>query len=209
MRSSSHTIDISVVTFNSEKWIQPFVDSLVSQALPLSRVSLLLRDNGSRDNTVKLLRQIREKLIGQFSRIEIEEGDNVGFGRGHNANLTKVGSEYFLVTNVDLEFEANTLTTLLDTAVADAAEVALGNAGKSLLNTQKTITPSPATRNGAPVPVYCCERPLSEPWAVMSLGSSCMEKTSNCLIACVTMAIACGTYRRPLSGTIRMRKQRK
>ena len=124
MRSSSHTIDISVVTFNSEKWIQPFVDSLVSQDLPLSRVSLLLRDNGSRDNTVKLLRQIREKLIGQFSRIEIEEGDNVGFGRGHNANLTKVGSEYFLVTNVDLEFEANTLTTLLDTAVADAAEVA-------------------------------------------------------------------------------------
>lgn len=124
MRSSSHTIDISVVTFNSEKWIQPFVDSLVSQDLPLSRVSLLLRDNGSRDNTVKLLRQIREKLIGQFSRIEIEEGDNVGFGRGHNANLKKVGSEYFLVTNVDLEFEANTLTTLLDTAVADAAEVA-------------------------------------------------------------------------------------
>ena len=60
MRSSSHTIDISVVTFNSEKWIQPFVDSLVSQDLPLSRVSLLLRDNGSRDNTVKLLRQIRE-----------------------------------------------------------------------------------------------------------------------------------------------------
>ena len=123
MNSSSHAIDISVVTFNSEKWIRPFVDSLVRQDLPLSRISLLWRDNGSHDGTLELLLKIQEELGSLFRRIEIDQGQNVGFGRGHNANLARVGSEFFLVTNVDLEFEKSTLTTLVDTAVADVSEV--------------------------------------------------------------------------------------
>ncbi|WP_239231444.1 glycosyltransferase, partial [Comamonas aquatica] len=51
-------------------------------------------------------------------------GENLGFGRGHNANLEKSLSSFFLVTNVDLEFEANTLVTLVENALGDSDDVA-------------------------------------------------------------------------------------
>lgn len=117
-------LDISAVTFNSERWLDGFVQSLRRQTYPCSRIRLLLRDNGSTDQTVARLREIAANLSGEFAEIRIDEGSNVGFGQGHNANLASARAPWLLVTNVDLEFEAGTLGTLVTTAQADPPEVA-------------------------------------------------------------------------------------
>jgi len=117
-------LDISVVTHNSRTWIESFLDSLLAQAYPPAAISLLWRDNGSTDGTLDVLHALKERYAGRFRRFPIDRGENVGFGRGHNANLVQAESDFFLVANADLRFEPDTLTRLLSVARADAADVA-------------------------------------------------------------------------------------
>lgn len=117
-------LDISVVTHNSEKWLGAFFNSLLAQALPLKSISLLFRDNASSDATVEKIQAFQALHSDQFKRIELDTGANTGFGSGHNANFQRCTSPFVLVTNVDLEFEADTLTTLLAQAARDDVSVA-------------------------------------------------------------------------------------
>lgn len=124
MHNTTPALDISIVTYNSAPWIATFFKSLMQQALPLERISLLWRDNGSTDDSLRLLKQLKTEHQETFRRFEIDSGGNIGFGRGHNANLARAEAEFFLVTNVDLEFETNTLLRLLEEACADDNQTA-------------------------------------------------------------------------------------
>ncbi len=117
-------LTISVVTYNSEKWLAAFFRSLREQQFPCERIALRVRDNSSTDATVARLRQLQSEFGAGFACWELQEGGNIGFGAGHNANLAHANTPFFLVTNVDLEFEPDTLGTLLDTAQHDAPDVA-------------------------------------------------------------------------------------
>lgn len=121
---SDVTIDISIVTFNSSRWLDKFFKSLCQQDFPLKNIRILIRDNSSSDETVQWIENYISKNKSIFLDFFIESGANVGFGRGHNANLEKSFSPYFLVTNVDLEFEKNTLVALVENAISDSEDVA-------------------------------------------------------------------------------------
>jgi GT2 family glycosyltransferase len=97
---------------------------LLKQNLALNQITLYFRDNGSSDATVKNLLNIQKTYGAQFKSILLEEGGNIGYGAGHNTNFAKCQNKFVLVTNVDLEFEADTLPTLLKVAAADAPQVA-------------------------------------------------------------------------------------
>ncbi len=125
LQESGTLLDISIVTYNSAKWLERFFGSLVAQSFSLRRIRIIVRDNGSSDGTVNWLQSYSAQNQDVYGDFLIEIGANVGFGQGHNANLEKCRSPFFLVTNVDLEFEVNTLTTLLAEAEADPPEVAL------------------------------------------------------------------------------------
>lgn len=120
----ANTLDISVVSYNSAKWLDAFFQSLLDQKLPLSQISLYFRDNGSDDGTASRLEQFKQISGAAFRRVVVSVGENVGFGVGHNSNFALCTSEFVLVTNVDLEFEPHTLSTLLSEAAADNAQVA-------------------------------------------------------------------------------------
>jgi GT2 family glycosyltransferase len=124
MLTRAKTLDVSVVTYNSAKWLEDFFQSLLKQSLPLDQISLYCRDNGSRDDTVAKLERFKHENHLNFRKIEIDSGGNVGFGAGHNVNFGKCTSEFVLVTNVDLEFEPDTLTKLLSQANLDSSNVA-------------------------------------------------------------------------------------
>ncbi|MCX7086645.1 MAG: class I SAM-dependent methyltransferase [Methylococcales bacterium] len=51
-------IDVSVVTFNSAKWIDVFISSLANQKYPLDKINLIFVDHGSNDNTVEKLNEL-------------------------------------------------------------------------------------------------------------------------------------------------------
>lgn len=117
-------LDISVVTYNSSKWIVGFLESLMTQEFPLGKISIYFRDNGSVDDTLSQLENFQRLNNALFEGISIDVGSNIGFGQGHNCNLAKSKNEFLLVTNIDLEFEADTLNILLKQAQQDSADVA-------------------------------------------------------------------------------------
>lgn len=117
-------IDFSVVTWNSERWLEGFFASLLGQAYPTAKINLFIRDNGSSDNTQALCATLKSRHDQDFNSFTIDNGDNVGFGKGHNVNFVRGNSPYFLVTNVDIEFPPNALDNALRVAIADTDDTA-------------------------------------------------------------------------------------
>ena len=115
-------VTLSIVTYNSEKWLDAFFKSLFRQQLPCDQIALCLLDNGSTDNTFAWLIKQHSALANNFASVQLHQGANIGFGAGHNHNLALAHTPFFWVTNVDLEFEPDTLTTLLHAAEQDVAQ---------------------------------------------------------------------------------------
>lgn len=116
------TIDISIVTYNSGKWLLSFMDSLRAQDYPLHALHLYFVDHGSNDDTVQQLQQLEAQYGAQFASFTLIEQDNLGFGAGHHRAIMQGSSDYCLVTNVDLTFRHDSLTTVIATALADTAQ---------------------------------------------------------------------------------------
>ena len=115
-------ITLSIVTYNSEKWLAAFFQSLFQQNLPCDQIALCVLDNGSTDNSFAWLSKQQAVLSQKFASLSLNQGQNIGFGLGHNFNLALTTTPYFWVTNVDLEFEPDSLTTLLATAQQDSSQ---------------------------------------------------------------------------------------
>jgi len=115
-------IDISIVTYNSSRWIKQFFISLESQAYPLSSINITVCDNSSKDGTIFLLKQYQVILQNKVSTFQLFQRPNLGFGAGHNFNVTKMNSPFILITNIDLEFEKNSIANIVDYAQKDNLE---------------------------------------------------------------------------------------
>ena len=115
-------IDVSVVLFNSERWLEPFMQSLRAQHYPLERLHLRFVDHGSSDNTVAVVQQLLDQYGAEFANAELIVQENLGFGAGHHRAIRAGHSKYCLVTNVDLEFEPDALCLVMRTALSDTTE---------------------------------------------------------------------------------------
>ncbi|MBK8401204.1 MAG: glycosyltransferase [Propionivibrio sp.] len=73
-------LDISLVTYNSSKWVSGFFKSLVNQDYPTSKIYVYIQDNHSNDDTVEACRQAAECYGKYFLGFELSEGENLGFG---------------------------------------------------------------------------------------------------------------------------------
>ncbi len=117
--------DVSLVTFNSERWLEPFLESLLAQTTGTTHLSLLVRDNGSRDGTVARLEALRGRLAARFARFDLDaDGRNLGFGKGHNRNVARGRAPWVLLLNPDLELEPDALARLAEDAAAAGPDTA-------------------------------------------------------------------------------------
>lgn len=114
-------IDISIVTYNSSKWIDDFFCSLERQDYPLPYLNIYVTDNGSSDDTILKLLDIRSS--SRFKSFEVSQSTNTGFGSAHNNNVAKSKSEFILISNIDLTFEADSIIQIINTAVASQDNV--------------------------------------------------------------------------------------
>lgn len=117
-------IDLSVVTYNNGKWADQFLKSLKSQKFPLKKIHLFIIDNSSADDTYKILLELVNKNKNIFASVTLQLGPNLGFGAGHDAAIACGNSDYILVSNIDVEFEENTIINLVAEAVIDNKNVA-------------------------------------------------------------------------------------
>lgn len=115
-------ISISVITYNSEKWVEPFFDSLLKQELPPNRIEIFVTDNGSSDSTLQKLRNVQ--MCGKFGKFRVSLSTNSGFGSAHNNNFRQVITPFCLAANIDLTFESSTILSLVEAANRDSEDVA-------------------------------------------------------------------------------------
>ncbi len=117
-------IDINIVTYNSQKWVGQFVNSLLNVDYPAKKLNLFFVDNNSEDQTIKTIESYRNQLEKQGFSISIfSQKSNSGFGSGHNFAAKQGKAEYFIVSNIDLEYTKNSLKSIVTAALADPARI--------------------------------------------------------------------------------------
>jgi GT2 family glycosyltransferase len=104
-------IGIVIVNYNAEKYQNDSIRSI--KKMDYSNYEIVVVDNNSTDNSIKLLRnEFPEVII-------IETGDNLGVAAGNNVGIKhaiKLGAEYVLLLNNDIELDSQLLKILVANA---------------------------------------------------------------------------------------------
>ena len=119
-------IDIVYVTYNSEKWIEKCIDSVIKGNYPAGEINIIVVDNASTDRTLEILEEIMQQykvLLHDFKIIRNET--NLGFGRANNIGFRSCKSELVCCINIDTEMFEDTLTNLVQVVEQSEDSVAL------------------------------------------------------------------------------------
>lgn len=90
-------VEILMSTYNGVKWMDEQIESISNQTYNDWR--LIVRDDGSNDDTVKKLYEWKEKLGKK--KMRIIEGENVGVIKSFEILLRKAHSEYCMLCDQD------------------------------------------------------------------------------------------------------------
>ncbi len=106
--------DVVFVTYNSKKWIEKNIESILKSDYDLkNNVSLYYYDNNSSDDTYEFLNKINDKYKSKFANIGIKKGNkNKGFGYGNNQAAKMGNGEYIFILNTDTEIKKDTFKKL-------------------------------------------------------------------------------------------------
>ncbi|MBD3359558.1 MAG: glycosyltransferase [Candidatus Buchananbacteria bacterium] len=104
-------ISIHLVTWNGQKYIEDCLNSILEQNF--SDYFLLIIDNDSADQTVKIIEQQYLPLFGSKVRF-VKNKNNLGFAQAHNQALLWTDSEYVLILNQDVILEPYFLANIID-----------------------------------------------------------------------------------------------
>ncbi len=111
-------VDVMIVCYNSERWLDGFVDGLSRLDYPADRLRLVCIDNGSKDRTVERLRAAATKL--PFAVEIVAGGQNRGFAGGYSEAFRRGAGEYYFVVNVDTVVESDAVRRLIGALQLDA-----------------------------------------------------------------------------------------
>ncbi len=96
-------LSVIILTYNTEKLTSNCVRLLVNNYknnLQNREVEIIVADNASTDNTVPILRKIKEIKV-------VENKENFGFSKGNNLGTKKASGKYILFLNSDVEVKDN------------------------------------------------------------------------------------------------------
>ncbi|HTS86361.1 MAG TPA: glycosyltransferase [Usitatibacter sp.] len=120
-------VDISIVTYQPDlALLTQLLQSLSEPAGDTVR-NLLVQDNSPDPQVAVSLVAMPELQPGAaFARVDVKySGANLGFGKGHNANVSRGNAPLVLVLNQDCVLEPGVLGRLLDAAAAAPDDVAV------------------------------------------------------------------------------------
>lgn len=109
---SNPQVSIIIVLYNSAEYLQPCLNSLRDQSF--RDFEVIVYDNASTDNTLKLLR--KEYLDVKL----IESEENIGFAAANNRAASLAQGEFLAFINPDTIVEPNWLAPLLDILESDS-----------------------------------------------------------------------------------------
>ncbi|REK55415.1 MAG: hypothetical protein C6W55_09090 [Thermobacillus sp.] len=114
-------LDIIIVTFNSEKWIENCLKSIENVRFPLKNIYITFIDNNSIDKTRQIIQSYPNRhFFGGFQTFFLKS--NRGFGYSNNFAVQRTNQQYIFFLNVDTELEPDSLSILIETAERSKAD---------------------------------------------------------------------------------------
>jgi GT2 family glycosyltransferase len=108
------SISIVLTTYNSEKDVERTLKGIVEQDFPLNRVELIVVDGGSKDNTLKIVKEFVERYSKLFYDVKIVAHDrNYGVSKARNDGIKMSRGRYILILDHDVIMSRDTLAKLL------------------------------------------------------------------------------------------------
>ena len=109
-----HTKLVSVVipSYNHEKFIKSTINSIIEQTY--SNIELIVIDDGSTDNTYKVLSSCRSDCINRFTRVYFAKQEHMGTALTLNHLVENVQGEYILFIASDDLLKPNAIETFVN-----------------------------------------------------------------------------------------------
>lgn len=114
-----NTLKVSIIVpvYNKEKYIRKCLTSLMRQTL--TEIEIIAVDDGSVDNSVKIIKEISL----EDHRIILLQKSNEGSGEARNAGLKIAKGEYILFVDADDTLKEDALSTMYTAACKNDAEI--------------------------------------------------------------------------------------
>jgi GT2 family glycosyltransferase len=106
-------VSVTVVTYNSGRFIKRCLESVLAQKYPLKEVIVV--DNASTDGTVDILEQFEDRCRVYYN------DENAGFAAAQNQAIQLSGGEWVLTLNPDVLLLPNFIQALVDAGQFDPA----------------------------------------------------------------------------------------
>lgn len=118
-----YSVCVLMSTYNGEKFLEEQIDSILNQRDV--DVHLVIRDDGSTDKTVSIIRSYIQKNAG---RVELLEGKNIGYEKSFDTLLRYVsGYDYYAFSDQDDIWDNNKLIYGIETLKRKRAEFYCSN----------------------------------------------------------------------------------
>jgi GT2 family glycosyltransferase len=106
-------ISIIILTYNGSEYIKPLLKSLMDQSYPGDRMEIIVVDNASSDDTLKIIES-------NFPCVKVvPQKHNMGFAAGNNQGLLHANHDLLVFLNQDTLCHPDFLKSLVATIVAD------------------------------------------------------------------------------------------
>lgn len=107
---------IIILNYFGERVIKESVESVIMQTFPKKEYEIIIVDNNSQDNSIKILSEYAKK----YPRIKLVIlSKNKGFAGGNNKGIKQAKGEYIVLLNNDCVADENWLKNLIECAESD------------------------------------------------------------------------------------------
>ncbi len=101
-------VSATIVTYNDGEICKKTIESILENTKGVD-LTLYIVDNNSQDDTFELLTDtFGEKIVA------VKNGDNLGFGHGHNTVSDMLDSDYHFIVNPDILFDRDVFTDIAE-----------------------------------------------------------------------------------------------
>ena len=106
-------VSVIILTYNGSEYIKPLLESLLNQSYPKESTEILVVDNASGDETIRIIRE-------NFSSVKVIALEkNIGYAAGNNQALLHASHELLVFLNQDTLCHPGFLHALVDMMEAD------------------------------------------------------------------------------------------
>ena len=110
MHKFNYDVSIIIPVYNAEDYLSECVESILKQKYDISKIEILLIDDGSTDNSLKICKNYKKK----YNNIVLIEQPNSGVSKARNSGISKATGKYIMLLDSDDTLSNNAVKNLFN-----------------------------------------------------------------------------------------------